>query len=111
MDLPFQDISLQGDHMTCGLLCLASFSFQGSVLLFIKEGTVAQTDRVTTQSLLATRSQAPIQCCPFKGLSLGFVVPGAVGNGRAHTPSKGRHNSAVTVSATVCEGEYGVSIA
>lgn len=92
MDLPFQDIVLRGNHT----LCLASFSFPGSVLLFIKEETVAQTDTVTIQSHLATKSQAPTQC-PFKGLSLGFVVWGAAGNGKFHTPSDGHHNSAVTV--------------
>ena len=96
MDLPFQDITLQGYRTLCGLLCLVSVSFPGSVLLFMKGETVAQTDTVTIQTHLATKSQAPIQC-PFKGLSLGFVLWGAAGNGKSHSPSLGQHNSAVTV--------------
>lgn len=57
MDLPFQDITLQGCHTPCGLLCLASVSFPGSVLLFMKGETVAQTDTVIIQTHLATKSQ------------------------------------------------------
>lgn len=110
MDLPFQDIMLQGNRSLCGLLCLASLSFPGSVLLFMKGETVAQTDTVTIQSNLATKSQAPVQC-PFKGLSLGFVVRGAAGNGKSHSPSDRQHNSAVLFFAAMHEGECGVSIA
>lgn len=57
MDLPFQDITLRGCHTPCGLLCLASVSFPGSVLLFMKGETVAQTDTVIIQTHLATKSQ------------------------------------------------------
>ena len=57
MDLPFQDITLQGNRSLCGFLCLASPSFPGSVLLFMKGETVAQTDTVIIQTHLATKSQ------------------------------------------------------
>ena len=60
-------------------------------------------DTVTIQSHLATKSQAPRQC-PFTGLSLGFVVWGAAGNGKFHTPSNGHHNSAVAVFCCLEQG-------
>ena len=57
MDLPPLHARYKWKHKLCGLLCLASVSFPGSVLLFMKGETVAQTDTVIIQTHLATKSQ------------------------------------------------------